>query len=440
MDTSAVELDGYIFKLVGKYKLTLSSRPPDMVMDYEKYKIYKIRVLFDDDDDDDDDLFEFYCYRSRSEGGILRYALHTGRMFMKGKDYIQTSVIDLRLQTYISNVEHRIPEFDHISREDLMRAQGYNDVFGGERVHVNKWLYPLSVCRTECVRANRSDGFPELPIMKHRLEVIRDVRAGTKDPDALRDAGIYTDVSKYDIVALEHLISDMRYRTGDPVVSSNGEPAEEPLHNDPQDWNNNKLASYAAYYMSISEYLRKHFRIVRVEEDPSFVPFYHMEVKDTVMQWLKRYTVVVEDRESRDQLEFEYVQMLMSTRPHFGSAEVTQTFNVLVHIKPVDTEITAFGVSEEYCPAGYYVAKLLDYKIQVPFTTMGARSVTRDYTVIADIIEDRWPNPYAGSLEEWNQKIDKLVATYTRYPIQLRPIREVAYKFKKKRNARKIGM
>ena len=95
-----------------------------------------------------DQIETFYVYRSQSECGLLRLCLEPHK-YVKGYDYVQTPLIDVRLQNYINQCEQNVPkssDFLTCGTKKLPYHEGDISIAGDDRTVFDPCLTVLTSC------------------------------------------------------------------------------------------------------------------------------------------------------------------------------------------------------------------------------------------------------------------------------------------------------
>jgi len=422
-----IKIDDFEFKINGKFKwgtydtISLSSNPIN----------------------NRDDIFDFFVYRSNSEGGTLRLFLYDNQqgVLLKGEHYIVTTSLHNDLLKFINNcdINNSIPNLDDTSEyknifekffintskiTDVTIKYMYEDVFVNKSRYISdpsnnnyKIFLPISFCKPGIC-------FKEVTSIQDYITKIHE--CGKKNEYCKK---LY---EQYDIL-----------KTDDALKS---------------------VGSFSALvYGAISEYLHNYYSI----DNNSITDYgeYNFNFENRFNIKSKYYQIIVKNKRDGSQLKILYMKYFyknMSVSVSVLKEPIQKHQKIfdkeyvyIANIIPITSKITKYGIYDKIINPGSYIYKPFDYNSQIHIfenyneePAFGHQSIMRfvpkgkvgntlyAYYFIGDINDGIFPfptiynSPLMKCLRDIINLFDLTIYTNTRKLIQdIIDIEKISYEF-----------
>jgi hypothetical protein len=372
-DDIVIDIDDYRFKLIGKY----ISNPLD---DNEKDK-----VLIHSSKLDGSDLVSFLVYLSTSDIGCWRFLVFDQGKYYKGTDYITGTFIEIRLQKFIFDNYHLIPNANLASPEIGIMSNNIKEISNFYKNNNINLLPEFFEFMKEVIFV-RNDNFL---INKNTNLIIKDLLSQTKFAESKKLAtlkniarcGEYTHNYRLlfeqnkDIrdILISHIPDFMRKYADHKRFPPHLEVFKKYFDNDHDE--------FKALHDIIDSYLKQ----INMNVNQETLTFQYAFKKkfDSAEVTMNVYTIEATIDED------EYI--LYCGNYNFTFSGSTNNFNCIINLLPKSSKITNIGLHSQPLSIGLYICKIIDYEFQLKIKPDRLPFVSTTYKFIGHYMHNIHP-------------------------------------------------
>jgi len=360
-----------------------------------------------------DPNFEFYVYRSNSEGGIFRLcSRREDDGFEKGQNYVTTTFVHHDLQKFI---------IDNYRRINIVRITPDNCPRSFEKKrHLNNKT-TLQYINKRYHEDKQFELFKEIGdcgnIFEHTLPILKNIfniRERCDNDIAIRHINNF--IRKINKMFDEN--RTFKYAPGkgsDFEQIKRNEDLNEKFQKYLEFWEkeiirtpfnvDNKIVIFKMVINMMSNYFQNIFEII---SDNKFLFNYNYTLPKArgISINCNIYSIKIRNKTTRS--EFNVINMMYQIN---GVRKYDGHYGIILNIIPDPAIINRLGLYNKFLDIGGYICKIFDYNVQVPTVVVGtdvSRKVGDHYTFIGDIYKGQYPlNFYLFGVIFKNKVIEK---------------------------------